>query len=79
MTLYTDRSEYKDNSDATEDQAKYWQHKYWINSKGLLVHEEVDHGTMGSEKYRGKWLVTYDYAPKDLKIEAPTMAEKPKP
>jgi hypothetical protein len=79
MTLYTDRSEYKDSYGAPEDQAKYWQHKYWINSKGFIIREEVDHGTRGSENTRGKWLVTYDYAPKNLTIDMPAMAEKPKP
>lgn len=69
VMLYTDRSEY--DSGPPDDHAKYWQHKYWINSKGLIVREEVDHGTKGSENYRGKWLVTYEYNPKGLKIEAP--------
>lgn len=50
---------------------RFWQDKEWVDDKGRAIREEVEHGTVGSDEFRGKWLVTYEYSPKGVKIEAP--------
>ena len=70
ITLYRSiikfaKSRYKD--DKTPET---YTDQYWINDGGLLVKTSQDIEYVGTKKFRSR-VSTYEYDPKDLKIEAP--------
>lgn len=49
----------------------YRESLYWLNEKGQIIRQVTTSGILGTEKIYSKWIDTFEYNPKDLKIEAP--------
>jgi len=73
LTLYSQYITYKNISSKTKDTEglSYYEEKYWLNKDGLLLRQEHRNGLIDPKTLDRSTVDTYEYNPKDLKIEAP--------
>ncbi len=73
LKLYQEYTTYKNTYSPNKDKEglSYWQKKFWINEAGLVIKEESENGLIEPVQIRWRQVETYEYNPKDLKIEAP--------
>jgi hypothetical protein len=73
VKLYEQFTTYKNtySPDKDKEGLSYWQSKFWLNDKGFILREETIDGLLQPERIYWKQVETYEYNPKDLKIEAP--------
>jgi hypothetical protein len=57
---------------------RFNQKRIWINQEGLILKQETKFGYLNPENIVSQSVITYEYNPKDIKIEAPKIvSEKP--
>jgi hypothetical protein len=73
VKFYHQYTTYKNtySPDKDKEGLSYWDSKYWLNNDGLIIREESADGLLQPERIYWKQTETYEYDPKDLKIEAP--------
>jgi hypothetical protein len=73
VKFYRQLTTYKNTYSPDKDREglSYWESKFWLNSDGLIQREERKQGLLDSEKIYNQTVTTYEYNPKNLKIEAP--------
>lgn len=80
VRLFEEYTTYKNIYSANKDKEglSYWKSKFWINEGGLIVRQEGENGLLEPAQIRWKKVDTYEYNPKDLKIEAPILSKDTK-
>jgi hypothetical protein len=68
---FTHKSEYESPDYMKVKGRSYHQNVCWINSKGLVIKRKITRGLSGSDESRSITTEVYDYAPKELKLDAP--------
>jgi hypothetical protein len=73
VKLYEQYTTYKNvySPDKDKEGLSYWQNRFWLDDQGFMVQEEIISGLLEPERLYWKQTETYEYNPKDLKIEAP--------
>lgn len=70
--LYTSYITYKNTFSPRSDKENlyYWENKFWLNSDGFVIREELKRGLLSPERLDEQESKTYEYDP-NIKIEAP--------
>lgn len=78
VKLFQQNITYKNNYSPNKDKEglSYIHTKYWLNNKGLILREEVEYGLLEPKQVKSHTVETYEYNPKELKIEAPLVKTK---
>lgn len=73
LKLYREYTIYKNtfSPDKDKEGLSYWDSKLWLNKEGFIVRQEINSGLLEPERIYRKQTETYEYNPKNLKIEAP--------
>ncbi len=71
--LYQRYTTYKNiySPDKDKEGLSYWESKFWVNKAGFILREESKEGLLEPVKLYRQEISSYEYNPKNLKIEAP--------
>lgn len=71
--FYQKQTIYKNiySPDKDNEGLSYWQTSFWLGKDGFILREEVKVGLSKPERIYWQTATTYEYNPKNLKIEAP--------
>jgi hypothetical protein len=71
--IYREYIKYKNefSPDKEKEGLSFRDSTFWLNEKGIIIRQLTTSGLIGTEKQYSKWIDTYEYNPKDIKIEAP--------
>lgn len=67
VTLYTEYQTYEED----KKDPSFQEFKYWMDKKNRALREEVNYGKINSKRVTWRSIITYEYEPNGLKIEAP--------
>jgi hypothetical protein len=73
LNLFENYTTYKNTYSPNKDKEglSYFQRKFWLNKDGLILKEEIINGLIEPKRLYWQQTKTYEYNPKNLKIEAP--------
>lgn len=63
---------------ANPDIKGYWQNKLWINGDGLILRREYERGLLEPNRVEYKETDSYEFNPKNIKIEPPILSRSRK-
>ncbi len=71
--LFRNYTTYKNvySPDKDKEGLSYWESKFWLGKDGLILREEIKSGLLEPERIYRQQTNSYEYNPKNLKIEAP--------
>lgn len=79
LKLYQNYTTWIDkSSDGKKAETHYWHEKIWFSKAGLIVRLEIETGLVEPQTVYLKWVDTYEYNPKNIKIEAPVLSKTTK-
>jgi len=75
VKLFQEYTTYKNTYSPDKDREglSYYQSKHWIDKKGFVLRQEIKSGLLEPEKIYNQQTDSYEYNPKNLKIEAPVI------